>query len=262
MTDGFRAIDKKGTVPVYRQVANWMTSQIITGAWHSGLKLAGEIELSKELGVSRGSLRKAIALLIARQLLVQVHGRGTFVSPVVIEQPLASRLVGVSEVLLRSGMPFTTQVLQHGLIPASPQVAQMLDLARDAQVFYLKRVRHVGNDPIVFNESWLPGGPYKELADVDFTQERLFAVVERMYGLRLSWAARTIAAVRAEPEIAAHLHIEVGDPILFNEQVVYDDLDRKVEYSKSWFTGDRFRLKTLVRRGPTDDVGSISLPVR
>jgi len=257
-----RIVDKGGAAPVYRQIANWMNSQIITGAWPSGFRLPGEFELARELGVSRGSLRKAIALLTSRQLLVQAQGKGTFVGPVVIEQPLASRLVGVSEELLRSGVPFVTEVIQQDLVAAPAQVAHMLDLAENARVFYLKRVRRVGKDPIVLNESWLPGDAYGELMHVDFNQERLFAMLEQMFSIRLAWASRTIAAVRAELEVAAYLHVETGDPILFNEQLVYDELDRKVEYSKGWFPGDRFRLKALVHRGPADDVGAISLPMR
>ena len=95
MPDGFRIVDKARAVPVYRQVVNWMTSQIITGAWPAGLRLPGEFDLAKELAVSRGSLRKAIGVLTARQLPIQSQGKGAFVSPVAIEQPLASRLVPV-----------------------------------------------------------------------------------------------------------------------------------------------------------------------
>jgi DNA-binding GntR family transcriptional regulator len=260
MLGRFRAVNKAGAVPVYRQIMNWMTSQIITGAWPAGFKLPGEFDLARQLGVSRGSLRKAIGQLSTRQLLIQSQGKGTFVSPIVIEQPLASRLVGVSEELLRSGMPFSTQVLQQCLIPAPSHVSQALDLPGQSDVFYLKRVRYVADDPLVFNESWLPGDRYAELVQVDFAKEGLFAVLERMFGVHLAWAGRTIAAVRAEPQIAAYLHIEVGDPVLFNEQLVYDELDRKVEYSHGWFPGDRFRLKALVRRGPADDASAMSLP--
>lgn len=260
MIDGFRAVNRDGAVPVYRQIMNWMTSQIITGEWPAGFRLPGEYDLAKQLGVSRGSLRKAIGQLTRRQLLVQAQGKGTFVSPILIEQPLASRLVGVSEEFLRSGMPFSTQVLQQGLLPAPAHVTQTLDLQEQSNVFYLKRVRYVGNDPIVFNESWLPGDRFGELVQVDFSKERLFEVLERMFGVHLAWAERTIAAVRAEPEVAAHLNIEVGDPVLFNDQVVYDELDRKVEYSHGWFPGDRFRLQALVRRGAADDVTAMGLP--
>lgn len=258
--DSFRIVNKAGSVPVYRQIVNWMTSQIITGQWPAGFKLPGEFDLARQLSVSRGSLRKAIGQLTSRQMLVQAQGKGTFVSPILIEQPLASRLVGVSEELLRSGMHFSTQVLQQGLIPAPAHVAQALDLEGPAEVFYLKRVRHVGSDPIVFNESWLPGDRFGKLVQVDFAKERLFEVLERVFGVHLSWAERTIAAVRAEPEIAAYLNLEVGDPVLFNDQVVYDEGERKVEYSHGWFPGDRFRLKALVRRGAADDATAMGLP--
>lgn len=260
MVDGFRIVDKAGSVPVYRQIMNWMTSQIITGEWPAGFKLPGEFDLARQLGVSRGSLRKAIGQLTRRQVLVQAQGRGTFVSPILIEQPLASRLVGVSEELLRSGMHFSTRVLQQDLIPAPSHVAQSLDLEGHSAVFYLKRVRYVGSDPIVFNESWLPGDRFGALVQVDFTKERLFEVLERVFAVHLAWAERTIAAVRAEPEIATYLNLDVGDPVLFNDQVVYDERGRKVEYSHGWFPGDRFRLKALVRRGAADDATSMGLP--
>ncbi len=44
-----------------------------------GDKLTNEIELSKELGVSRITLREAIRILVTRHVLEIKRGKGTFV---------------------------------------------------------------------------------------------------------------------------------------------------------------------------------------
>jgi GntR family transcriptional regulator len=146
------------------------------------------------------------------------------------------------------------------VIPASQKVAQMLDIDFGEKVFCLKRVRSVGSEPIVLSESYLPYQRFKELVDVDFTTERLFKTLEKMFKVRLAWASRSIAAIRAEAEEAAELNIEINCPLLYNEQIVYDDQNEKVEFSKGWFPGDRFRIRAIVQRRGKEGVESISLP--
>ena len=253
-------IDKDSAIPIYKQLINWMTGNIVMGDWPAGYRLAGEIDLARDLGVSRGSLRKAINLLVSRDLLTQVQGRGTFVNSSVIEQPLASNLVGVSEELSNAGTPFTTRVLQSSVIKAPEKVAQMLDVDPGTEVFVLKRVRSVGGDPVVLSESYLPCARFKKLVDIDFEKERLFSTLEKVYGVHLSWASRSIAAIRAEPEEAEYLNIEVNSPLLYNEQIVYDENNEKVEFSKGWFPGDRFRIRAIVQRQPKGGAESIGLP--
>ena len=46
-----------------------------------GEKLPGEVELAKELGVSRTTLREAIHVLVSQNLLEARRGKGTFVTP-------------------------------------------------------------------------------------------------------------------------------------------------------------------------------------
>ena len=104
-------VDKENAVPIYTQLSNWLEAKVTTGEWPPNYRLPGEIELAKQLGVSRGTLRKAISQLIKKNLLVQIHGRGTFVSPFIVEQPWAGRLMGVYEELMLMGIPFTTEIL-------------------------------------------------------------------------------------------------------------------------------------------------------
>lgn len=64
-----------------RQVTEQLYHQIVVERRLApGDKLPGEMELSKELGVSRATLREAIQALAARGVLEARRGKGTFVS--------------------------------------------------------------------------------------------------------------------------------------------------------------------------------------
>ena len=123
------ALDRTGPTPLHAQIKDWIKGQIESGAWPPRFKLKAEVDLAAELNVSRGTVRKAIADLIAEGLLTQTHGRGTFVSPHVVEQPLADRLVTFSEDLISKGIPFETKVLEQAVVQAQGRVAAMLRTA-------------------------------------------------------------------------------------------------------------------------------------
>ena len=245
-------IDRSSVIPIYQQVGNWMTSQITTGQWQPNFKLPSEIELAETLGISRGSLRKTIGLLIAKGLLVQVHGKGTFVSPNIFEQSWAGRLSTVADELRIKGVPFSTETLTKQLLPAPGKVAAQLDLPAGETMFYLKRLRRVDGKPILLAESYFAASRYGQLMDADFDTNPLMETVDRLFGISPYWADYTIAIVRADADIARHLEINVGNPVLFHDVVHYDDNNEKIDYMRGYFHADRFRLKTIVRRSDED----------
>ena len=73
-------IKEKSFLPVYRQLADHMYSEIIGGNWAKGQKLPTEPELSERFHTTRTTLRKALRLLVERGLIRQTKGQGTFVS--------------------------------------------------------------------------------------------------------------------------------------------------------------------------------------
>jgi len=242
-------VDKSSAVPIYAQLASWLEAKITTGEWPPDYRLPGEVDLAHQLGVSRGSLRKAIAMLLSKNLLVQVHGRGTFVSPFIFEHSWAGRLVGVSEELMLAGIPFEIRVLEQKLIQVPPKEAARLDIQPGQEVIYLKRLRLVENDPLVLHESYFRADLYPEIINIDFTRQSLILTLEHLYGIQLSWASHTLSVIRSGASLANQLGISVGDPVLYNEHLMYDQNDCKIHLSKSWFRSDRFRLRTVVRRG-------------
>jgi len=74
-------------VPLYYQVQHTIAQRISRGEYPPGSQLPAESELSRELGVSRVTVREALRVLAQENVLVKVQGRGTFVAdnPLIVQ---------------------------------------------------------------------------------------------------------------------------------------------------------------------------------
>lgn len=247
-------LDHTGPIPIYLQIEAWMRTQIASGVWPPRFKLKSEVDLARELDVSRGTVRKAIAELITEGLLMQTHGRGTFVAPHVVEQPLADRMVTFSEDLISKGIPYETRVLEQAVIGIKGRVAALLELPAGSRVFFLRRVRLVEGAPLIVLNNYVVYRDCPDIEAVDFTQARLFPVLEERFGLRPVHARRTFQAQTADREIARLLEMAQGEPVMHVEQLSHLASGAIVECSDLWLRGDCFRLIAGVSRSGKGDL--------
>jgi len=257
MTVTFK-IDRDRPEPIYQQIREWMRQQITSGLWPEHYRLKSEFELVTELAVNRGTIRKAIADLIAEGLLVTIHGRGTFVMSRTLEQPLANGLIAFSEDLIRRGIPFETRVLEQTTTKASQRIAGLLSVPIETEVFLLKRLRSVRQEPLALLENYVLFDRCPQIKDVNFTHQRLFATLEKQFNLPLSWGQRVFQAQVANDETARLLGIEPCAPVMYLEQVTYIRDGSPIELSDIWLRGDRFHLSAIVKREASSHVAEIT----
>ena len=243
------AIERSSAMPIYTQVKEWMRAQIVSGAWESGFKLTAEAELAEELGLARGTLRKAIEELIAEGLLIRTHGRGTFVAPPPVDQPLAERLVTYSEALIAQGIQFTTEVLEARFVPATAALAAHMECAEGEPLFLLRRIRRVEENPVILLHNYVLAQRCPGIESIDFTRYRLFEVLEERYGLRLERGRRFFQALDSDATTAELLELESGTAVMHLAQTTYLSDGLPVEYSDVWLRGASFRLAASLQRG-------------
>lgn len=244
-------IDRNSPIPIYTQVKLWMQHQIEQYIWPEHYKLVNEIDLANDIGVSRGTIRKAVSELIEEGLLVRIHGRGTFVASKHLEQPLAERLIAFSEDLLEKGIPFETEVLQQSVLKPNERVASLLSIPAGRDVFFLKRIRFVAQTPLVLLHNYVVYDRCIGIEKVDFTKYRLFQVLEEQYGLVLDWGRRTFEAQAADSETAGLLKIDQCAPVMNLEQIVFLADGSPIELSDLWLRGEHYRLTATVKRNST-----------
>src|SRR5215470_13127937 len=119
-------INRSSPVPLYFQVAEQLEQAIVDGELAPGDRIANEIALAGELGLSRPTMRQAIQLLVDKGLLVRKRGVGTQVVHGQVKRPV--ELSSLYDDLQRAGQRPSTTVLRFGPEPASDRVAAQLNV--------------------------------------------------------------------------------------------------------------------------------------
>lgn len=240
---------RRGAEPLHTQIERALRAEIVSARWPSGSKLPPEPELSRRLGVNRGTLRRALAGLTAAGWLTATRGRGTFVTDTV-KPSIAQRFRSLSEDLADQGVRFTAEVLSATVCrPDEPERSPWGPTSRNpAPVFRLARVFLGAHGPLAYLVNRLDADRFDGIADIDFTAASLFSTLSDRYGVSIARGRRSFAARAASGEVAEALALDIGAPVLYVEQVSYTGDGDAVEWSEVWINSDRVAITSFLER--------------
>jgi GntR family transcriptional regulator len=246
------AIDKTSPVPFYYQLRQLLERAVTSGALAVGDQVPTEAALCERYDVSRTVVRQALSDLERHGLLTRIKGKGTFVAEPKLSELVAQSLTSLHEDLAARGQRLETKVLRLEVEPVSPHVAQMLRLPESEQIVLLERVRLLNGSPLVVTTAHMPYTLCAPILELDMADRSLFETYERELGFRLHRGTRAIEARAAGSEIARHLGIQEGAPVLTFTGVTYLADGRPIEYFVGIHRGDRSRFEVeLFRPTPT-----------
>ena len=231
------------TVPKYHRVKDVMLQRIADGTWPPGASISSEPELCREFGVSRITVRRAIADLVHEGRLYAVQGKGTFVAAPKLQQRFVPRAFGLYEDMARRGLRLTTVVLRQEIVPAPRDVAERLGIAPGEPVHVLERLRSVQDEKILVSTTYVPAALCPGLVDDDLSNSSLYQVLQDRYGLKIAYGVRGLEAVAAGQWEARLLDLALASPLLRLDSVAYLPDGRAFEYSQALQRGDRARIE-------------------
>ncbi len=219
-----------------------LAERIAAGQLRPGQRLGAERALAADLGVSRATLRQALAVLADSGVVRRVPGRGggTFVSKDKIERD-TSRVVGVPALLRSQGVVAGTQVLSARLSAADEPVARALGLRRGDLVVDLNRIRLADGSPIVVEHARFPADRFLGLLELPLGGS-VYELLEEHFGTRPAEAVEQIEVVTASPDEAQVLDVPAGAPLLAITRTTSDAAGTPFEFSQDLFRGDRIRI--------------------
>jgi GntR family transcriptional regulator len=245
-------VDRASPIPLHIQVKQALKDQIVRGAWKPGDLVPGDLELCSELGISRTTIRQALAELAHDGWVVRERGRGTFVAPPKLTERAVERLSGFFEDMVALGYPPVSQVLRQEVRPADEQIAARLGVKPGTRVVEIERLRFVEDEPVVLTTTYLPQALAPGLETADLTRRSLYEYLETECGLSLARGQRTIEAVAADARQAKLLRVRKGAPLVSLLSVSFLADGRPIEYYLALHRGDRsrFDVELVRRRGP------------
>lgn len=227
----------------FRSVAEELRREIASGRFAKAQMLPGERELCQTFGVSRATLRRAIAALVEEGVLVQRQGAGTFIrraAPKVDQQ--FSRLVGFSELMRLRGFAPSSRILDRGVFLPSPEEMTSLAIGPEESVVRLSRLRLADAAPMAIEHTAAPARFLPDPADIGDSLYDAFAAS----GHTPTRGLQRLRAVLLSDEDAALLDVPPGSPVLYIQRIAYLADGRGVEFTRSYYRSDTYEFVSEV----------------
>jgi GntR family transcriptional regulator len=220
-----------------------------------GEAIPSERQLSSDLGVSRLTVRAALDDLVREGLLVRRHGSGTFVSEPKIAQELT--MTSFTEDMQRRGMVAASRTLELRVAPAGAHLGRLLHVSPSEPVVIINRLRLADRETMAIEtlhvrESLVPG-----LSAADLERHSFYEVLLDRYGIDIVGGIQTIEPTVTNETESEALGVPLHSPAFLFERTTRSNTGEIVEYVRSIYRGDRYKLVTeLNRRSGRRDGGN------
>lgn len=229
------------------QVREALRQRIHVGEWRTGDRLPSENELIEAHGVSRITVRQALADLAAEGMIVRVQGKGSFVSPGTVQQELSS-LQGLAEALALQGKAVRTQVLSWHRVRPGAAARAALGLAANQTCMELQTLRFVDEQPLSYNRTWLTSAAAQGLDKAMLETSDLLTLYERLQSTRVASASVDIRAALASQAQADLLGLTLPAAVLQVEKSVYTYEQLPLHHECSVYHPDMFSYRMALSR--------------
>lgn len=218
--------------PLYLQVRDALLERIKDGRWKPGANLPSEVDLYRQLGVSLGTLRKALGVLESEQLIIREPGRGTFVRNHQGGQALA-RFYPIRGA---DGTPLRGQISSRQVKLAQPTPAERTALRLKAgdQVVRIQRVRVHEERPFAYEQTSLSERRFPGLAEEAAFPDELEELAQDR-GIILARAEAKVRLAPASPAAALALSVAERAPILSIERLAFDTDHEPIEAMTAFY---------------------------
>ncbi|WP_222596953.1 GntR family transcriptional regulator [Chitinophaga pinensis] len=239
------SIDHNSHVPLHIQAEELLRKMIEDPQFRNGKFLPNEVELSKQLQISRTTLRQALNKLVYEGLLVRKKGIGTKVS----EKTVSSKSMNwksFSQEMAARGIPIRNFELHISWVKPQEELVHFFDIKPEQKVLKLERLRGRPEGPFVFFVSYFH--PAIGLTGEEDFKRPLYEILEQDYKVTATLSKEEISAKAADGFIAGKLEIDAASPILFRKRFVYDQDEKPIELNMGYYKSDSFIYTVESRR--------------
>jgi len=245
-------LDRHSVVPLYFQIQQHLLQDIRSGRLKAGKPLPSEEVISKRLRVSRMTARQALKSLCSLGVAYSQRGKGTFVSEIKLEKNFRQVQSFTEEMEARGSRPHS-KLISSEVVPVGEEAALALLLPPEEKVIRIRRVRVADALPMGVETTSLPQSLCPDLLDKFDPRTSLYRTLSQGYGIHIVQADEVVEAGLANSEEARLLGISKGSPVFLFTRTSYVQGGQAVEYVKSTFRGDRYKIANRLGQSGNDN---------
>lgn len=249
---------KDAGIPLHRQLFLCLRDRIYRGIYAPGTSIPNEAQLCELFGVSRITVRRALADLEAKGLLLRKQRLGTFVHPDFqpARQSGTLAFLDALESTALDAMP--SQVLLIRREPPPADIGALLQLAEGEPAQHTRRLRIENGTPVVLSDAWAPLDLLKGVSESALRKNLIYQLLLAQ-GVVFDRVVQEISAESADPENAALLNTEVGAPLLRVTRLLHDTHDRPIQHLSARSSPDRTRMMMDISASSIGSLGAGAL---
>ena len=231
---------------LYQTVIDYINEQISCGLLTIGDLIPSESQLSKLLGVSVGTVRKAIDILENNKILYRHHGKGTYISDYGFDNSIFNFFSYGSQ----TGSPiriYKTTPIRKKII-ATEKIASELNIETGDKIIYIERKGYIDKkNPVIIEKSWWIADVVEGLQKPNIhIPDLLYAHIFKKFGLRIVTSKEVLTAGIADTKVAEILHISEGDPVVILNRHSFAKVKGLVEFRITTGRADMFSYTTTI----------------
>jgi len=211
-----------------------------------GAAIPSERQLSANLGVSRLTLRAALDELVREGYLVRRRGSGTYVQHPKIAQELT--MTSFSEDMRRRGMRPASKTLSLTTTTAGAYLGRCLHVSPSEPILVAKRLRLADQETMAIETLHVPAALVPDLTPRDLEETSFYELLSKRYGIEITTGVQTIEPTVTNEEESDALGVPLHSPAFLFERTTRADDGAIVEFVRSTYRGDRYRLVTELNR--------------
>src|SRR6266511_5561104 len=207
-----------------------------------GEAIPSERQLSVDLGMSRLTVRAALDELVREGYLVRRRGAGTFVSEPKIAQELT--MTSFTDDMRRRGLVPASRTLELNIVSAGARLGRLLHVSPATQVMVAKRLRLADRETMAIEDLHVRESLVPHLTARDLENASFYELLQNRYGIRVVGGLQTVEPTVTTEEESSLLGVPLHSPAFQFERITRSETGETVEYVRSIYRGDRYRLVT------------------
>lgn len=226
-------IDRSSPVPAYQQIASDISKRIVQGEWNINDKLPSEAELSQFYGVSRVTLRQAMAQLERDGLIEKFQGKGAYVksNPRILIQDLSFPSLDFKK--SQKTQIYSKILMEEEIVAPTAEVRHMLRVKEDTPLIHFIRLHYFKEQPVGLTNIWFPKDKVPNISSSSLVENSISRTLFYTYHYNIESIDNSIESIKLNVNEAALLNSTYDTPgLLINSQYLLSN-EIPIQYSST-----------------------------
>ena len=267
MIQNYKKIDRQSHVPSYEQLVQIIQEEIEAGRLRPGDKLPSESKLCSHNDISPMTVRRAIRILVEKNLVTTEQGRGTFVKP--LQFWSSSFDLKDFQKILTDEKEVKFKTLEASVIAADENIAAKLKIKPDTRIIFARRLILVHDQPFIHHREHLIYDPTRQITESKMEDiskwlteipdnaaippEAFDSLIQPIAGFFkgavnsfIKRGTHSLSPTILDEAESRLLGEEAATPAFYLESILYDFNDMPVSCGSFTIPGDRIKLTTVL----------------